>query len=196
LHRRHGGLRLGALLSARTAGNGSRGPPDVAGIRAPLMVRPEGALSPVVLAYHLEAIEASIAALDQEIATVHAQNPVSRLLAGITGIGKRAASAIVARVPDRKFSSRGTTFPPGSDRRRAKIPAGQREARLHQQTGQPLHEAAARAGRDLVAARGWQAERRVARLAGPASRAQTRVTGHGGARQQARADHMGRFDGG
>ena len=53
-----------------------------------------------IFAQHLETIDASIAALDQEIAAVHAQSPVSRLLAGIPGIGKITASAIVASVPD------------------------------------------------------------------------------------------------
>jgi transposase len=62
------------------------------------------------LAQHLEAIEASIAALDQEIATVHAQNPISRLLAGIPGIGKLAASANVASVPDPKVFKSGRDF--------------------------------------------------------------------------------------
>jgi transposase len=63
-----------------------------------------------ILAQHLEAIDASIAALDQEIATVHAQNPVCRLLAGIPGIGKLAASAIVASVPDPKVFKSGRDF--------------------------------------------------------------------------------------
>ena len=63
-----------------------------------------------VLAQHLEAIDASIAALDQEIATVHSQNPVSRLLAGIPGIGKLAASAIVASVPDPSIFKSGRDF--------------------------------------------------------------------------------------
>lgn len=60
-----------------------------------------------LLAQHLEAIDASIAALDQEITTVHAQNPVSRLLAGIPGLGKLAASAIAASVPDPKVFKSG-----------------------------------------------------------------------------------------
>ena len=63
-----------------------------------------------ILAQHLQAIDASIAALDQEIATVHAQNPISRLLAGIPGIGKLAASAIVASVPDPKVFESGRDF--------------------------------------------------------------------------------------
>jgi transposase len=63
-----------------------------------------------VLAQHLEAIDASIAALDKEIAATHAQSPVSRLLASIPGIGKLAASAIVASVPDPKVFKSGRDF--------------------------------------------------------------------------------------
>ena len=47
------------------------------------------------------------AALDQEIARAHAQNPVSRVLAGIPGIGKITASAIVASAPDPKVFKSG-----------------------------------------------------------------------------------------
>jgi transposase len=63
-----------------------------------------------ILAQHLEATGASIAALDQEIATVHAQNPISRLLAGIPGVGKIAAPAIAASVPDPKIFKPGRDF--------------------------------------------------------------------------------------
>jgi transposase len=63
-----------------------------------------------VLAQHLEALDASIAALDQRIATVHAQNPVSRLLASIPGVGKITASAIVASAPDPRIFKSGRDF--------------------------------------------------------------------------------------
>ena len=63
-----------------------------------------------ILAQHLETIDASIAALDQEIAAVHAQSPVSRLLAGIPGIGQITASAIVASVPDLSIFKSGRDF--------------------------------------------------------------------------------------
>lgn len=53
-----------------------------------------------VFAEQLEAIDASLAALEKEIAGVHAQSPMSRLLAGVPGVGKIIASAIVASVPD------------------------------------------------------------------------------------------------
>jgi transposase len=71
---------------------------------------PEIAKSVVkVFAEQLAAIQASIAALEKEIAGVHAQSPMSQLLAGIPGVGKIIASAIVASVPDPKVfkSARG-----------------------------------------------------------------------------------------
>ena len=63
-----------------------------------------------ILVQHLEAIEASIAVLDQEIAAVHTQSPVSRLLASIPGIGKITASAVVASVPDPSIFKSGRDF--------------------------------------------------------------------------------------
>jgi transposase len=63
-----------------------------------------------VLVQHLETIATSIATLDQQIAAVHAQSPVSRLLASIPGIGKITASAIVASVPDPNIFKSGRNF--------------------------------------------------------------------------------------
>jgi transposase len=63
-----------------------------------------------VLAQHLEAIDASIAAIGKEIAATHAQSPVSRLLASIPGVGKIAASAIVASAPDPSIFKSGRDF--------------------------------------------------------------------------------------
>jgi len=53
-----------------------------------------------IFAEQLEAIDASIDTLEQEIADTHAQNEVSKLLAGVPGVGKIIATAIVASVPD------------------------------------------------------------------------------------------------
>jgi transposase len=53
-----------------------------------------------VFAEQLEAIDTSIDTLEQEIADTHAQNEVSKLLAGVPGVGKIIATAIVASVPD------------------------------------------------------------------------------------------------
>jgi len=72
---------------------------------------PETAKTAVkILAQHMEAVDASIAALDQEIAAIHAQSPVSRLLASIPGVGKITASVIAASVPDPKVFKSGRDF--------------------------------------------------------------------------------------
>jgi len=63
-----------------------------------------------VLAEHLETIEAKIAELDAKIASAHAQNPIRRLLAGIPGIGKIAASAIAASASDPSVFKSGRDF--------------------------------------------------------------------------------------
>ncbi len=59
---------------------------------------------------HLAAIGASIADLDRRISSAHAQNGTSQLLAGIPGIGKMTASAIVASVPDPNVFKSGRDF--------------------------------------------------------------------------------------
>jgi len=53
-----------------------------------------------IFVQQLEAISAAIVALDKEIAAVHAQSEISKLLAGVPGVGKIVATAIVASVPD------------------------------------------------------------------------------------------------
>ncbi|MBI3275660.1 MAG: IS110 family transposase, partial [Methylocystis sp.] len=63
-----------------------------------------------VFAQQLAAIDASIDALEQEIAGVHAQSEMSQLLAGAPGVGKIIATAIVASVPDASVFKRGRDF--------------------------------------------------------------------------------------
>jgi transposase len=63
-----------------------------------------------VFVQHLEAIDTSVADLDRRIVSAHAQNETSRLLAGIPGIGKITASAIVASVPDPNVFKSGRDF--------------------------------------------------------------------------------------
>ncbi len=63
-----------------------------------------------VLARQLAGIEKSIAELDAEITAAHKQNPVSRLLASIPGVGTITASAIVASVPDPRVFKSGRDF--------------------------------------------------------------------------------------
>jgi transposase len=52
------------------------------------------------LARHLEGLEQSIETVENEIAQAHRQNPTSRLLDQVPGIGTLIASAIAASVPD------------------------------------------------------------------------------------------------
>jgi transposase len=62
---------------------------------------PEGAKAVVeIFAGQLETISAAIRAVAKVIANAHARNPMSQLLAGIPGVGKVIASAIVSTVPD------------------------------------------------------------------------------------------------
>src|SRR5271168_23765 len=63
-----------------------------------------------VFVQHLKAIDASIANLDRRIAIAHAQSEASQLLAGIPGVGKITASAIVASVPDPNAFKSGRDF--------------------------------------------------------------------------------------
>jgi transposase len=58
------------------------------------------------VAQHLEGLDQSIGTVDKEIAEAHRQNPTSRLLDGIPGVGTLIASVIAASVPDlRVFKS-------------------------------------------------------------------------------------------
>ena len=147
-----------------------------------------------VLAQHLEAIDASIAALDQEIATVHAQNPVSRLLASIPGIGKITASAIVASVPVPSIFKSGRDFSAwlGSTPRQNSSGGKEKLGSITKQGNRYLRRLLVLGATSLLRVAGKRkgalGDWLVALLA------QTRATGHGGARQQARADHMGRYD--
>ncbi len=63
-----------------------------------------------ILAGHLEAIDTSIAELDAKISIAHAQCQVSRLLAGIPGVGKIVATAIAASMPDPGVFKAGRDF--------------------------------------------------------------------------------------
>ncbi len=62
------------------------------------------------LARHLEGLDQSIAAVEDDIARAHQQNPTSRLLDEIPGIGTLIASAIAASVPDPGVFKSGRDF--------------------------------------------------------------------------------------
>jgi transposase len=62
------------------------------------------------MAGHLEGLDLSIEAVDEEIAKAHRQNPISRLLDEIPGIGTLIASATAASVPDPGVFKSGRDF--------------------------------------------------------------------------------------
>ncbi len=62
------------------------------------------------LARHLEAIDQSIDALEEDIARAHGQNQTSRLLDEIPGVGPLIASVIAASVPDPGVFKSGRDF--------------------------------------------------------------------------------------
>jgi transposase len=62
------------------------------------------------LALHLEGLDQSIEAVEDEIAKAHTQNPTSRLLDEIPGIGTLIASVIAASVPDPGVFKSGRDF--------------------------------------------------------------------------------------
>ena len=63
-----------------------------------------------LLASHLEGLSAKIDALEKTIAKTSAQNPVSRLLDTVPGVGPLIASAIAASVPDPSVFKSGRDF--------------------------------------------------------------------------------------
>ena len=62
------------------------------------------------LAQHLEGLDRSIEAVEDDIAKVHRQNQTSRLLDEIPGVGTLIASVIVASVPDPGLFKSGRDF--------------------------------------------------------------------------------------
>ena len=62
------------------------------------------------LAQHLEGFDQSIEAIEHEIDTAHRQNPTSRLLDEIPGIGTLIASVITASIPDPRVFKSGRDF--------------------------------------------------------------------------------------
>jgi len=62
------------------------------------------------VAHHLEGLDLSIETVDDEIAKAHGQNPTSRLLDEIPGVGTLIASAIAASVPDPGVFKSGRNF--------------------------------------------------------------------------------------
>ena len=63
-----------------------------------------------ILVGQLEALDAAIADLARQIESAHARNPVSRLVAGVPGVGPLLASAITASAPDPGLFRSGRDF--------------------------------------------------------------------------------------
>jgi transposase len=63
-----------------------------------------------VFAELLKTIKAQIEKLDEQIAQAHEQSGTSLLLAGVPGVGKLAATAIVASLPDPRVFKSGRDF--------------------------------------------------------------------------------------
>jgi transposase len=62
------------------------------------------------MAQHLEGLDLSIATVEEEIARTHRQNPISRVLDQIPGVGTLIASVIAASVPDPGVFKSGRDF--------------------------------------------------------------------------------------
>ena len=59
----------------------------------------------VQMGAHIEALDQQVAAVDSELATLHEANPVSRLLAGIPGVGPLGAISMALTVEPGNFAS-------------------------------------------------------------------------------------------
>jgi transposase len=78
--------------------------------KADAALPPLAAAAVACLAQHLEGFDLSIAAVEEEIVRAHRQNPVSRVLDEIPGIGTLIASVIAASVPDPGVFKSGRDF--------------------------------------------------------------------------------------
>ncbi len=63
-----------------------------------------------LIAAQIVALDTAISDIDKEIKRVHAQDPISRLLDGIPGVGPIIASAIAASLPDPSVFKSGRDF--------------------------------------------------------------------------------------
>jgi transposase len=117
------------------------------------------------LAGQIEDLDASLADLEAEITSVHAQSEMARLLIDVPGIGKLIASAIMASVPDpsgfksaRDFAAwLGLTPKQNSS-------GGKPTLGAITKAGQPVLKENARVGCDLAPQGRAEAQRCLARL--------------------------------
>lgn len=147
------------------------------------------------LASHLEGLDRSIDAIDDDIAKAHKQNQKSCLIdevprhrhADRLGGGRQRSRSERVQIGARLRGLAG--FDP-----QAKFQWRQTEARCHYQTGQPLHTQDARRWCNLGVARGGQAQRRSRRLDHRVAGQKARTTGGRGASQQTGQDLLGTYD--
>jgi transposase len=83
------------------------------------------------LALHLEGLDQSIEAVGDEIARAHKQNPTSRLLDEVPGIGVLIASVIASSVPDPSVFKTGRDFAAWLGLTPRQNSSGEGEAWLH-----------------------------------------------------------------
>ena len=145
------------------------------------------------LAQHLEGLDQSIDAIDDDIARAHRKNPKSCLIDQVPGIGTLIASVVAASAPDPGVFKSGRDFAAWLGLTPRQHSSGGKERR-HDQAGQPLHTQDARRRCNLGIARGWQAQRRSRRLDQRAAGPKARTAGGRGTGQQAGQDLLGDHD--
>ena len=147
------------------------------------------------LAQHLDGLDQSIEAVEDEIAKAHGQNPTSRLLDEVPGIGTLIASVIAASVPDPGVFKSGRNFAAWLGLTPRQNSSGRHgEGRRHHKTGQPLYPQNSRHRVNLGVARGGQAQRRSRRLDQRAAGQEARAGGGRRVSQQAGQDLLGHHD--
>ncbi|SFJ12474.1 IS110 family transposase [Bradyrhizobium sp. Gha] len=78
--------------------------------KADAALPPIAAAAVTCIAQHLEGLNASITTVEEELARAHKQNPISRVLDEIPGVGTLVASVVAASVPDPGVFKSGRDF--------------------------------------------------------------------------------------
>lgn len=154
---------------------------------------------PAVALPALKTLASGVRGLEHEIKRIEARLKASRgedervkRLMSIPGIGIIGATAIAATVPDASLFRSGARLC-GLARAGAATAFERRQdtSGPNDEDGRPLHQKAARPGRDLGDPLGQTQARVRAKLARPAARAQAHAPRRSGARQQDRAHRLG-----
>ena len=147
------------------------------------------------LAQHLEGLDQSIDAIDDEIAKAHRQNPKSCLIDEVPGIGTLIASVVAASVPDPGVFKSGRDFAAwlGLTPRQNSSGGKEKLGAITKQGNRYIRKMLV-VGCNLGIARGWQAQRRSRRLDQRAAGQKARTAGGRGTGQQAGQDLLGDHD--